>query len=72
MSIREIVTERATTAAPSTAYLAAYFTIPSIPTIVSILTGILDAFQLYKAVVEIRVSRLKERVLYESLGKSAE
>ncbi len=64
MSIREIVTERATTAAPSTAYLAAYFTVPSIPTIVSILTGVLVCFQLYKAVIEIRIARHKEAVLY--------
>jgi hypothetical protein len=64
MSIKDIVTERATTAAPSTAYLAAYFTVPSIPTVVSILTGILVCFQLYKAVIEIKIARKKKELLY--------
>lgn len=65
MTIREIVAERATQAAPSATYLGAYFTVPSIPTIVSILTGILVCFQLYKAVIEIKIARRKKELLFE-------
>lgn len=64
MSVKDIVAERATSAAPSAAYLGAYFTMPSIPTIVSILTGILVCFQLYKAVIEIKIARKKKELLY--------
>lgn len=60
MGVKDIITERVTTAAPSTAYLAAYFTVPSIPTIVSILTGVLVVIQIYKGLLEIRIARRKE------------
>lgn len=55
-----IIGNNSVTAAPSLAYLGTVVASVPIPTFVSLLTGVLVLFQIYKTVIEIRAAKRKE------------
>lgn len=57
--MKEILVDRAVTASPSVSYIGATVAGLPIPTVVTILTGILVSLQIYKAVTEILAARRK-------------
>lgn len=62
MSIKDILVDRSVQAAPSASYLSALLAGVSIPTVVSVLTGIYVSLQIYKAVLDIRAAKRKEKL----------
>lgn len=61
MSIKEIVLDRTVQAAPSGAYLTATAIYGYLPMLVSVMTALLVALQIYKAIVDIRAAKRKEK-----------
>lgn len=61
MSVKEILLDRSVQAAPSGAYLTATAIYGYLPVVVSVMTAILVALQIYKAIVDIRAAKRKER-----------
>jgi hypothetical protein len=57
--MKDMLMDRAATASPSVGYIGATVAGLPIPTIVTILTGVLVSLQIYKAVTEIIAARRK-------------
>ena len=60
--VKEIAIDRAIQAAPATTYLSATAILGALPTIVSVMTAVLVALQIYKAISEIRAAKRKEKL----------
>lgn len=59
--VREVVVERTLQSAPAATYVTATAILGYLPAVISVMTAILVALQIYKAITEIRAAKRKER-----------
>ena len=60
--VREVVVERTLQSAPAATYVTATAILGYLPAVISVMTAILVALQIYKAITEIRAAKRKLKI----------
>lgn len=61
MTVKEVAIDYSVRATPGIAYVGSWFAKVDLPTLVTIATGVYMILQIYKAVLDIRAAKRKEK-----------